>query len=102
MTRLVTETETVTETVVETELVAAQPIIYNSYNGDPEPRAVDEKLVAMWNEAHPESPIQHSIIAHEDFKQAIRAYLVADPAPDVRPWITLSPVRNMAYWGSCV
>lgn len=93
VTRLVTETETVTETVVETELVAAQPIIYNSYNGDPEPRAVDEKLVAMWNEAHPESPIQHSIIAHEDFKQAIRAYLVADPAPDVMTWFAGNRAR---------
>ncbi|MGQ9490330.1 MAG: hypothetical protein ACUVR4_07095 [Anaerolineae bacterium] len=37
----------------------------------------------MWNEQHPEMPVEHSIIAHEDFKQAIRAYLTASPAPDV-------------------
>lgn len=61
-------------------------ITYNSYNGDPIPRAFDEKIVGMWNEAHPEMPVEHSIVAHEDFKQAIRAYLTADPAPDVLTW----------------
>lgn len=61
-------------------------ITYNSYNGDPIPRAFDEKVVGMWNDAHPEMPVEHSIIAHEDFKTAIRAYLVADPAPDVLTW----------------
>jgi len=64
----------------------AQPIIYNSYYSDPEPRAFDEKMVALFNERNPESPIDHSMVQHEDFKQAIRAYLVADPAPDVLTW----------------
>ncbi|GAB4436052.1 MAG: extracellular solute-binding protein [Anaerolineae bacterium] len=71
----------------------AQPITYNSYNGDPTPRAFDEKIVAMWNEAHPEMPVMHSIIAHEDFKQAIRAYLTADPAPDVMTWFAGNRAR---------
>ena len=97
VTRVVTETETVTEvvteTVTETEYVAAEPIIYNSYNSDPEPRAVDEKLVAMWNEANPDKQLQHSIVNHEDFKQAIRAYLVADPAPDVMTWFAGNRAR---------
>ena len=95
VTRVVVETETVTEVVTETEteFVAAEPIIYNSYNGDPEPRRVDELMVAMWNEANPEQQIQHSIIAHEDFKQAIRAYLVADPAPDVMTWFAGNRAR---------
>ncbi len=61
-------------------------ITYNSYMGDPIPRAFDEEVVAMWNEAHPDMPVEHSIVAHEDFKQAIRAYLTADPAPDVLTW----------------
>jgi len=61
-------------------------ITYNSYNGDPIPRAFDEKIVGLWNEAHPDMPVEHSIVAHEDFKQAIRAYLTADPAPDVLTW----------------
>ena len=93
VTRVVTEVETVVETVVETEVVNAAPIIYNSYNSDPEPRAVDEKLVAMWNEANPDQPIQHSIVNHEDFKQAIRAYLVAEPAPDVMTWFAGNRAR---------
>lgn len=63
-----------------------QYITYNSMHGDPIPRAFDEEMVAMWNEAHPLMPVEHSIIAHEDFKQAIRAYLTADPAPDVLTW----------------
>jgi ABC-type glycerol-3-phosphate transport system substrate-binding protein len=61
-------------------------ITYNSYNGDPIPRAFDEKIVGMWNAEHPMLPVEHSIIAHEDFKQAIRAYLIAEPAPDVMTW----------------
>lgn len=61
-------------------------ITYNSMHGDPIPRAFDEEIVAMWNEAHPLMPVEHSIIAHEDFKQAIRAYLTAQPAPDVLTW----------------
>lgn len=63
-----------------------QYITYNSYNGDPKPRAFDEKIVKMWNDQNPLMPVEHSIIAHEDFKQAIRAYLTADPAPDVLTW----------------
>lgn len=75
--------------VVLPGLTAAQGpqyITYNSYNGDPIPRAFDEKIVGMWNEQNPLVPVEHSIIAHEDFKQAIRAYLTADPAPDVMTW----------------
>ncbi len=61
-------------------------ITYNSMHGDPIPRAFDQETVAMWNEANPLMPVEHSIIAHEDFKQAIRAYLTAEPAPDVLTW----------------
>ncbi|MBN2472409.1 MAG: carbohydrate ABC transporter substrate-binding protein [Anaerolineae bacterium] len=68
-------------------------ITYNSYNGDPTPRAFDEMVVGMWNEANPDRPVQHSIVAHEDFKQAIRAYLTADPAPDVMTWFAGNRAR---------
>lgn len=61
-------------------------VTYNSYQSDPEPRAFDEAVVAGWNEMHPELPVQHSTINHEDFKQALRAYLTADPGPDVLTW----------------
>ena len=67
-----------------------QYITYNSYNGDPIPRAFDEKVVQMWNDQNPLMPVEHSIIAHEDFKQAIRAYLTADPKPE--------PLVEEAIW----
>ncbi|MBI5957424.1 MAG: carbohydrate ABC transporter substrate-binding protein [Chloroflexi bacterium] len=68
-------------------------ITYNSYNGDPEPRRVDEMVVGMWNDANPLTPVEHSIIAHEDFKQALRAYLTAEPAPDVLTWFAGNRAR---------
>ena len=85
--------ESNTETVVETELVEKETIVYNSYTSDPEPRALDEALVAMYQEMHPDKTIQHSVVNHEDFKQAIRAYLVAEPAPDVMTWFAGNRAR---------
>jgi multiple sugar transport system substrate-binding protein/raffinose/stachyose/melibiose transport system substrate-binding protein len=61
-------------------------IVFNSYNSDPEPRAWTEELVAMWNEQNPQAQVDLSTVEHESFKQAIRTYLVADPAPDVLTW----------------
>lgn len=68
-------------------------ITYNSMHGDPEPRAFDQQIVEMWNESNPLQPVEHSIIAHEDFKQAIRAYLTAEPAPDVLTWFAGNRAR---------
>jgi len=86
---------TVVETVeVEKEVIKeVQPIIYNSYRSDPEVRRVDEMLVEMFNAAYPNYPVQLSTVNHEDFKQAIRAYLVADPAPDVMTWFAGNRAR---------
>ncbi len=61
-------------------------VIYNSYMGDPEPRRVDKELIAKFMEKNPEVRVIHSIVAHEDFKQAIRAYLTASTPPDVMTW----------------
>jgi len=66
--------------------VAQMKIVYNSYASDPIPRAYTEKVVAEWNAANPNMPVELNIINHEDFKQAIRTYLVAEPAPDVLDW----------------
>ncbi len=88
------EKEVVKEVEVEKEVVKeVQPIMYNSYRSDPEVRRVDEMLVEMFNEQNPENPIQLSTINHEDFKQAIRAFLVADPAPDVMTWFAGNRAR---------
>lgn len=85
----------VTIALMSSSAIAQGPqyITYNSYNGDPMPRAFDEKIVKMWNDQNPLMPVQQSIIAHEDFKQAIRAYLVADPAPDVLTWFAGNRAR---------
>lgn len=86
--------EKVVEKTVEVEKpVAVQSVLYNSYNGDPKPRAFDESVVKAWNEKNPAMPVQQSIIAHEDFKQAIRAYLTASPAPDVLTWFAGNRAR---------
>jgi multiple sugar transport system substrate-binding protein/raffinose/stachyose/melibiose transport system substrate-binding protein len=86
----------VIETVeVEKEVVkAVQPIIYNSYRTNTtDERRVDELLVEMFNEENPNNPVQLSSVNHEDYKQAIRAYLVADPAPDVMTWFAGNRAR---------
>ena len=82
------------EVEVEKEVIKeVQPIIYNSNRSDPDVRALDEKLVALFNEQHPETPLEHSTVEHEGFKQAIRAYLIAEPAPDVMTWFAGNRAR---------
>ena len=99
------ETITVVETVevekevevpVEKEVevpVAKEVLIYNSMHGDPDPRAADEEIVKMFMEANPDIEVVHSIVAHEDFKQAIRAYLTASTPPDVMTWFAGNRAR---------
>ena len=70
-----------------------QIVIYNSYNGDPEPRRVDKELVEQFEAANPQIDVVHSIVAHEDFKQAIRAYLTASTPPDVMTWFAGNRAR---------
>ncbi len=68
-------------------------LIYNSFFGDPLPRETDTELVAMYQEANPDLTIVHSIVAHEDFKQAIRAYLTSSTPPDVLTWFAGNRAR---------
>jgi ABC-type glycerol-3-phosphate transport system substrate-binding protein len=82
------EVEKVVEKPVEKQLV-----IYNSYQSDPEPRAADEELVRRFMDAHPDIQVVHSTVAHEDFKQAIRAYLTASTPPDVMTWFAGNRAR---------
>lgn len=88
---------TVVETVeVEKEVekqVAKELVIYNSYQSDPEPREADAVLVSMFEEANPNVDVVHSTVAHEDFKQAIRAYLTASTPPDVMTWFAGNRAR---------
>jgi multiple sugar transport system substrate-binding protein/raffinose/stachyose/melibiose transport system substrate-binding protein len=88
------EVEVTKEVQVEVEkLVDRRVVIYNSYASDPAPRAADEELVKMFEAAYPEVTVQHSTVAHEDFKQAIRAYLTASTPPDVMTWFAGNRAR---------
>jgi multiple sugar transport system substrate-binding protein/raffinose/stachyose/melibiose transport system substrate-binding protein len=86
---------TVVETVeVEKEVVKEKNlVIYNSYMTDPAPKEADAKQVEMFMEANPDVEIVHSVVAHEDFKQAIRAYLTASTPPDVMTWFAGNRAR---------
>ena len=68
-------------------------VIYNSMHGDPKPRAADEEVVAMFSENNPDVQVIHSIVAHEDFKQAIRAYLSSSSPPDLLTWFAGNRAR---------
>jgi multiple sugar transport system substrate-binding protein/raffinose/stachyose/melibiose transport system substrate-binding protein len=88
------EKEVVKTEVVEVEVaVEKQKLIYNSYASDPEPRAADEEIVQMFMEKYPNIEVIHSTVAHEDFKQAIRAYLTASTPPDVMTWFAGNRAR---------
>ncbi len=84
------------ETVIVEKQVTAPPttrLVYNSYMSDPDPRKVDEELVKRFQEEHPNVELVHSIVAHEDFKQAIRAYLTSSSPPDVMTWFAGNRAR---------
>jgi ABC-type glycerol-3-phosphate transport system substrate-binding protein len=74
--------------VVGGMVVAAQDEIvrYASYASDEGAREADEALVELYRQANPDVNLEHSITDHEAFKQAIRTFLVADPAPDALTW----------------
>jgi len=95
---VVEEVEVPVEVEVEVEvekevLVDKQTLIYNSMNGDPDPRAADEEIVKNFMKANPDIEVIHSIVAHEDFKTAIRAYLTASTPPDVLTWFAGNRAR---------
>lgn len=79
----------------KTEEAAAKPsvVIYNSMHGDPKPREADMEIVRRFEEENPGAKVVHSIVAHEDFKQAIRAYLTASTPPDVLTWFAGNRAR---------
>jgi ABC-type glycerol-3-phosphate transport system substrate-binding protein len=93
------------ETIIETQIVEVEKevevevqvekdtVIYNSYMSDPDPRAADAATVEMFMEANPDIEVIHSTVAHEDFKQAIRAYLTASTPPDVMTWFAGNRAR---------
>ena len=84
----------IVETVSEVEVLLDKSVlIYNSYMSDPDPRVADADAVQIFQEDHPDYEIVHSTVAHEDFKQAIRAYLTASTPPDVMTWFAGNRAR---------
>jgi multiple sugar transport system substrate-binding protein/raffinose/stachyose/melibiose transport system substrate-binding protein len=82
------------EVEVEKEVaVERQKVIYNSMHSDPEPREADAVIVQNFMEQNPDIEVIHSTVAHEDFKQAIRAYLTASTPPDVMTWFAGNRAR---------
>ena len=77
----------------EAQAEGSQIVLYNSYMSDPEPREFDAEGVEQFNEQNPEVEIIHSTVAHEDFKQAIRAYLTSSTPPDVMTWFAGNRAR---------
>lgn len=67
-------------------LAQSSVVTFSSNASDPIPRAFTEQTVANWNEANPDMQVELSTVAHEDFKNAIRTYLAAEPSPDVLTW----------------
>ncbi len=67
-------------------------IAFNSNWGDPDPRKVDQALVAKFEEKT-DWEVRHNILAHEDFKQAIRAYLSSSNPPDLLTWFAGNRAR---------
>ncbi len=67
-------------------------IAFNSNWGDPDPRKVDKALVAKFEE-QTDWEVRHNILAHEDFKQAIRAYLSSSNPPDLLTWFAGNRAR---------
>ncbi len=74
-------------------LAQGKKIVFNSFSSDPTPRAFEEKTVKMWNDKNKDLPVELNIVNHEDFKQAIRTYLVASPPPDIMTWFAGNRAR---------
>jgi ABC-type glycerol-3-phosphate transport system substrate-binding protein len=88
------QVEVTKEVQVEVEKpVAKKIVIDNSYMSDPDPREADAGQVQMFEEKYPDIDVVHSTVAHEDFKQAIRAYLTASTPPDVMTWFAGNRAR---------
>jgi multiple sugar transport system substrate-binding protein/raffinose/stachyose/melibiose transport system substrate-binding protein len=85
--------EAAEEAPAEEKQAEQNVVVYNSYWSDPEPKRVDAELVEKFKEENPNTKVIHSTVAHEDFKQAIRAYLTSSAPPDVLTWFAGNRAR---------
>jgi multiple sugar transport system substrate-binding protein len=59
---------------------------------NPAPRATMEKMIADFQELHPELTIESTVIDREEYKTQIRNFLTANP-PDVATWYAANRMR---------
>jgi multiple sugar transport system substrate-binding protein len=59
---------------------------------NPAPRATMEKMIADFQELHPELNIESTVIDREEYKTQIRNFLTANP-PDVATWYAANRMR---------
>jgi multiple sugar transport system substrate-binding protein/raffinose/stachyose/melibiose transport system substrate-binding protein len=78
---------------VQVTVAPKTQVVYNSYQSDPEPRKADAELVKQFMEKNPNIEVIQSTVAHEDFKQALRAYLTSSTPPDVMTWFAGNRAR---------
>jgi ABC-type glycerol-3-phosphate transport system substrate-binding protein len=76
------------------------PLIFNSNQSDPTPKAFDQKVVALFQKKYPKIDMQFTTVEHESFQDAaIRTYLAADKQPDVLTWFAGNRMRAFSDKG---
>ena len=80
-----------------TSLLAGE-LVVNSNQADPAPRAMVQKLVDLFGQAHPEVDIKVNVYDHEAYKTALRNWLVTSP-PDVVFWFAGNRMKQFVDRG---
>lgn len=70
------------------------PLIYNSNQSDPKPRAFDTKVVDAFKKKYPGIQMEFNTVDHETFQDtSIRTYLASNNPPDVLTWFAGNRMR---------
>jgi len=80
-----------------TSLLAGE-LVVNSNQADPAPRAMVQKLVDLFGQAHPEVDVKVNVYDHEAYKTALRNWLVTSP-PDVVFWFAGNRMKQFVDRG---
>ncbi|KAF2956704.1 extracellular solute-binding protein [Marinitoga sp. 38H-ov] len=78
---------------------AKTKLVINSNASDPAPREAFKKVVALFQEKHPEYDVVVNTFPHEDFKTLLRTWLNSKEAPDVVTWFAGERMRYFAEKG---
>ena len=72
---------------------AAEKLVYNSYMSGGVWEEKDRAIVELFSSLNPDIQVEHSIVAHEDFKNLIRVWLASTNPPDVLTWFAGERLR---------